>query len=70
MSVTYRPPTIPAVDPAEVRAVFLRGGWRLLERNYGSSSAVLQQLIALAGGPELLAERRKVQRCGRKAGKR
>lgn len=68
MSVTYRPRPLPPVDPAEVRATFLRGGWRLLERNYGSSSPVLQQLIALAGGPALLAERAMLQGRGRKAG--
>lgn len=70
MTVTYRPAPALNADPAEVRDVFLRKGWRGLERNYGSSSAVLMQLIAKAGGPELLAERAKLQRCGRKAGKR
>lgn len=58
------------VDINEFRSVFLRSGWRGIERNYGMSSAVLMQLIAKAGGPELLAERRAVQRTGRKAGGR
>lgn len=56
------------VDIQEFREVFLRRGWRGIERNYGSSSPVLMQLIAKAGGPALLAERAAVQRCGRKAG--
>jgi len=58
------------VNIEEFRDVFLRRGWRGIERNYGSSSAVLMQLIAKAGGPALLAERARVQRCGRKAGAR
>jgi len=58
------------INPAEVRSVFLRSGWRGMERTYGLSNAVLMQLIAKAGGPELLAERRRVQRTGRKAGGR
>ena len=60
-----------AIDPgvvAEFRDTFLRGGWRLAERNYGHASAKLMQLMALAGGPALLAERRALQPCGRKAG--
>lgn len=69
MTVTYRPNVAITADPAEVRDIFLRKGWRGLERNYGSSSAVLQQLIAKAGGPALLAERAKLQTCGRRAGK-
>lgn len=55
-------------DPAEVRDVFLRRGWKGLERNYGHSNDVLMQLIARAGGPALLAERRAIQTCGRRAG--
>ncbi|WEK42965.1 MAG: hypothetical protein P0Y64_16730 [Candidatus Sphingomonas colombiensis] len=69
MSVAHRPNVVATADPAEVRDVFLRLGWRGLERNYGSSSPVLMQLIAKAGGPELLAERAAVQSCGRRAGK-
>lgn len=61
---------IDQIDPAEVREVFLRGGWKSLERTYGMSNAVLMQLIAKAGGSALLAERRAVQRTGRKAGGR
>ncbi|MEH3121189.1 MAG: hypothetical protein PGN16_04280 [Sphingomonas phyllosphaerae] len=57
-----------SADPVEVRAVFLRGGWRALERNYGASTPVLLQLIAKAGGPALLAERAAVQTNGRRAG--
>lgn len=68
MSVTYRGGYVMTVDPAEVREVFLRSGWRGMERNYGSSSAVLMQLIARAGGKALLAERAAVQRSGRRAG--
>lgn len=60
--------SIAETDPAEVRDVFLRRGWRGLERNYGHSSAVLMQLIERAGGKALLAERAAMQRCGRKAG--
>ena len=55
-------------DIEEFRDVFLRRGWRGIERNYGHSSSKLMQLMALAGGPALLAERRAVQGCGRKAG--
>ena len=57
-------------DPAEIRAVFLKGGHRLLERCYGRSNEVTRQLIAKAGGAELLAERARVQKCGRRAGGR
>jgi len=57
-------------DPGEIRALFLKGGHRALERCYGRSNDVTRQLIAKAGGAELLAERRKVQRCGRRAGGR
>lgn len=57
-------------DPAEIRDVFLRRGFRGMERNYGSSNAVIMQLIALAGGPALLAERAAAQKTGRKAGAR
>lgn len=67
MSRTKLSPAI-AADPAEIRDVFLRRGWRGLERNFGSSNAVLMQLIALAGGQALLAERAAVQATGRKAG--
>jgi hypothetical protein len=56
------------VDIAEFRDVFLRRGWRGIERNYGTSSEVLLRLIAAAGGDALLAERAAIQRCGRKAG--
>lgn len=63
-------PTIRCTDPAEVRAVFLKGGHKALERCYGRSNEVTRQLIAIAGGAELLAERARVQRCGRKAGRR
>lgn len=57
------------VDPAEVRQVFLTDGHRGIERTYGRSNAVNRQLIALAGGPALLAERAALQPCGRKAGR-
>lgn len=56
------------IDIGEFRDVFLRRGWRGIERNYGCSSAVLMQLIAKAGGPALLAERAALQKTGRKAG--
>lgn len=65
---TYRTSSAIAADPAEVREVFLRGGWRALERNYGASTPVLLQLIARAGGAALLAERRAIQTSGRRAG--
>jgi len=61
---------IQTADPAEIRALFLKGGHRLLERCYGRSNDVTRQLIALAGGPALLAERAQVQRYGRRAGAR
>jgi hypothetical protein len=56
-------------DPAEIRALFLKGGHRMLERCYGRSNDVTRQLIAKAGGPALLAERAAVQGCGRRAGR-
>lgn len=58
------------VDIEEFRDVFLKRGWRGIERNYGSSSAVLMRLIAAAGGLDLLRERAAVQKTGRKAGGR
>jgi len=61
---------VASVDPDEFREVFLRGGWKLAERTYGVSTAVLMQLIVKAGGAALLEERRALQRCGRKAGPR
>jgi hypothetical protein len=70
MRTTLSRNAVATVNPAEFRDVFLRGGWKLAERTYGVSNAVLMQLIAKAGGAELLAERRAVQRCGRKAGGR
>lgn len=62
--------TIAAVDPQEFGAFFIAKGHKACERAYGVSNAVLRQLIAKAGGPALLAERAKYQRCGRKAGAR
>jgi len=57
-------------DPEEVRAVFLKRGWKGLERNYGYSNDVLMQLIERAGGKALLADRAAIQSCGRLAGGR
>jgi hypothetical protein len=68
MSMSYRPRQI-VIDVDEFRGVFLSRGWRGIERNYGASSSVLMQMIALAGGPALLAERAALQPCGRKAGR-
>jgi hypothetical protein len=56
------------VDSEEFRDVFLRRGWRGIERNYGVSSDVLHRLIVAAGGDELLAARAALQGCGRRAG--
>jgi hypothetical protein len=58
----------PSPLPADFRAVFLKGGWKLAERTFGCSNAVLMQWIAASGGPDLLSERARVQRCGRRAG--
>jgi hypothetical protein len=58
------------IDPAEFRAVFLKGGWKSVERTYGFGNSKLMQLLAAAGGKDLLAERRAVQKTGRKAGGR
>jgi len=58
------------IDVEEIRGVFLKSGWKGMERTYGLSNSRLMQLIAKAGGPELLAERRAVQKTGRKAGGR
>lgn len=69
MTTTCRPRSI-SIDVEEFRGVFLKRGWRGIERNYGASSSVLMQMIALAGGPALLAERAALQPCGRKAGAR
>jgi hypothetical protein len=52
----------------EFRDTFLRRGWRGIERNYGSCSNVLLKLLKRAGGATLMAERRSVQKTGRKAG--
>lgn len=68
MSVTCRAKPL-SIDVDEFRGVFLTRGWRGIERNYGASSSVLMQMIALAGGPALLAERAALQPCGRKAGR-
>lgn len=70
MSVAYRPQPAQRYNPEEVRSIYQRGGWRLLERNYGTSSPVIQQLIAIIGGQEAKQERAAVQRTGRKAGGR
>lgn len=58
------------IDVEEIRAVFLKSGWKGMERTYGLGNSRLMQLIAKAGGPALLAERRAVQATGRKAGGR
>lgn len=52
----------------EFRDTFLRLGWRGIERNFGSSSPVLLKLLKRAGGATLMAERRGMQKTGRKAG--
>jgi hypothetical protein len=62
--------SVSQIDPAEIREVFLKGGWKLMERTYGLGNSKLMQLLAAAGGKDLLAERRAVQRTGRKAGGR
>lgn len=58
------------VNVEEIRATFLRGGHKLVERNFGHSNEVNRQLIALSGGNVLKAQRAAVQRTGRKAGGR
>lgn len=70
MTITYRPTRIAEVDPAEVMDVYLRRGWRGLERNYGSSGPVVQQLIAIIGGSAAKAQRAACQVTGRRAGGR
>lgn len=70
MSVSLSRSSITNVDIEEFREFFLVHGWKRTERTYGTSSAVIMQLIAKAGGHELLAERAKRQSCGRKAGGR
>ena len=71
MSVQYRVrDMIPLVDPAEVRGVFLAGGYRALERRYSPDNEVVQMLIAHAGGDDLRRERAAMQVTGRKCGGR
>jgi hypothetical protein len=70
MSVALSRKSIDTVDIEEFRGFFVANGWRKSERAYGCCTGVLMQLIAKAGGADLLAERRAVQPCGRKAGGR
>lgn len=70
MSISLSRSSITNVDIDEFREFFLTHGWKRTERAYGTSSDVIMQLIAKAGGHELLAERAKRQKCGRKAGGR
>jgi hypothetical protein len=58
------------VNVEEIRSTFLRGGHKLVERNFGHSNEVNRQLLLLAGGNALKAQRAAVQRTGRKAGGR
>lgn len=50
--------TLPPVPPG-FRDAFIRGGWRLVERNYGCRTDRLVAWHQLAGGAELDAERRR-----------
>lgn len=60
----------------EFRQSFIERGWRGIERDFGSSTAVNRKLIERAGGQELLAARaarnrsRNTGRTGWKAGSR
>lgn len=70
MSITYRKPisVFEETDPEEIRAVFLRGGWKALERNYGVSNRRILEAMVRGGGPALQRERAAIQTCGRPAG--
>jgi len=52
----------------EFASVFLSRGWKGVERTFGNSNDVLLKKIAACGGPALLQERARRQKCGRKAG--
>lgn len=62
----YRGPAKPL--PINFKTRFIEGGWKLVEKHYGSSNPMLMAWWAMAGGSELDSQRRAVQRTGRKAG--